>query len=97
MKYLVRLFILLVAMGAMFPAHAFQDNEKSAQAKIENIDAIQAMRMANQWKWSKKQIKSFVTPQEVVFEFSDGTAKRIPLPEEKMVIAVAPYIRRTHK
>ncbi len=74
-----------------------QDDKKSDEAALNNVDAVQAMAIANQWKWSKEEIKSYVTPQEVVFEFSNENVKKIPLPEEKMVVAVAPYIDRTHR
>ena len=65
--------------------------------KLENVDAMEAVAIANEWKWSRKDVKSSVTAREVVFEFPDKTVKRIPLPQEKMLVAVAPYIRRTHK
>jgi hypothetical protein len=55
------------------------------------------MVIANQWKWSKQDIKSYVTPWEVVFKFSNGKVKRVPLSAEKMLVAVAPYINQTHR
>jgi len=97
MKYLLPSFILLLGISSLFPTCALQGDEKSAEATLNNVDAIQAMAIANQWKWLKKEIKSYVTPREVVFEFSNGKVRRIPLPEEKMVVAVAPYIKRTHR
>jgi hypothetical protein len=39
------------------------------EAVLENVDAIQALAIANQWKWSNKEIKSSVNSQEVVFQF----------------------------
>jgi hypothetical protein len=33
----------------------------------------------------------------VVFEFPNGRVKKIPLPEEKMLVAVAPYVNKTHR
>ncbi|UCE52775.1 MAG: hypothetical protein JSV31_26560 [Desulfobacterales bacterium] len=65
--------------------------------KLENVNAMEAIAIANEWKWSRKDVKTSITAREVVFEFSDKTVKRIPLPQEKMLVAVAPYIRRTHK
>jgi hypothetical protein len=97
MKYLLLSFILLLGISLILPMCALQDDEKSAEATLNNVDAIQAMAIANQWKVFKKEIKSYVTPREVVFKFSNGKVKRIPLPEEKMVVAVAPYIKRTHR
>ena len=97
MKSLLLSFILLIGISMPFPAYSLEGDGKQAEAKLNNIDAIQAMAIANQWKWSKKNIKSYVTPLEVVFKFSNGKIKRIPLPEEKMLVAVAPYVNRTHK
>jgi hypothetical protein len=97
MKYLLLSFILLLGISPLLPRCALQGDEKSAEAALNNVDAIQAMAIANQWKWFKKKIKSHVTPREVVFKFPNGKVKRIPLPEEKMVVAVAPYIKRTHR
>ncbi len=102
MKSLLLSFIFLLGMSLLFPAGALQGDEKSAEAKLNNVDAIQAMATANQWKWSKKEIKSTVTSREVIFKFPNGAGqltkvKKIPLPEEKMLVAVAPFLKKTHK
>lgn len=94
MKSIVLSFILFLGISWLFPACTFQSSED--EARLNNADAIQAMAIANEWNWSKKEIKSFVTPREVVFKFSKDKIKRIPLPAEKMLVAVAPYINRTH-
>jgi hypothetical protein len=47
-------------------------------------------------KWSRKDVKRFVTPRELVFQFSDDKRTRIPLPEYNMVVAVAPFLKCTH-
>ena len=96
LKSLVLSFILLLEIISAFPAHALQSDEKSDESVLENVDAIQAMAIANQWKWSDKEIKSSVNSREVVFQFPGGPVKKIPLSEEKMVVAVAPYIKGTH-
>ena len=97
MKSIVLSFILFLGISWLFPVCTLQSDEKSDEAILNNADAIQAMAIANEWKWSKKEIKSFVTPREVVFKFSKDKVKRIPLPEERMLVAVAPYINRTHR
>ena len=89
MKILI--FLLLI------PAYAQQADGKSFETILKNADAIQAMAVANQWKWSKKEIKSYLTPRQVVFKFPDGEVNKIPLPNDKFLVAVAPYIKRTHK
>ena len=93
MKSIVLSFILLLGLSSLFSACGPQGDEKL----LNNVDAVQAMAIANEWKWSKKEIKSFVTSREVVFKFSKDKVKRILLPEEKMLVAVAPYINKTHK
>ena len=60
-------------------------------------DPLQAIAVANEWKWSKKEVKSYVTPREVVFKFPDGKVDTIQLPDDKFFVAVAPYINRTHQ
>ena len=97
MKYFVLGLILIVGTGLSFQTYAFQDVKKPADIDWETIDAVEAMALANEWKWSQKDLKSSVTAREVIFEFADGTKKEIPLPEEKMLVAVAPYIRQTHQ
>ena len=95
MKYLSVSFILLLGLGSLFTACGLLADEN--EAALENVDAMKAMEIANQWKWSKKEIKSHVTTREVVFEFPKGRVKKIPLPEEKMLVAVAPYVNQTHR
>jgi len=93
MKSIVLSFILLLGISLLFSACGSQGDEKL----LNNVDAVQAMAIANDWNWSKKEIESFVTSQEVVFKFSKEKEKRIPLPNDKMLVAVAPYIKQTHK
>ena len=96
MKYFVLCFILILEAWLLLQAFA-GDINKSAGIDLETIDAAEAMAIANAWKWSRKDVTTSVTAREVVFKFSDGTVKKIPLPKDKMLVAVAPYIRRTHK
>ena len=97
MKTLLLSIILLIVVSPLFPVRALQGAEEPVEATLNNVDAIQAMVIANQWKWSRQDIKSYVTPLEVVFEFPNGKVKKIPLPAEKMLVAVAPYINQTHR
>ena len=97
MKFLIISFILFFGLNSPFPVLASQGNENSTETVLENIDAVQAIAIANQWRWTKKEIKSYVNSREVVFKFTDGRVKKVPLPKDKMIIAVAPYIKRTHK
>jgi len=96
MKSIIVSLILFLGIIWLLPACSSQSGEKSDKAKLNNVDAVQAMAIANEWNWSKKEITSFVTPREVVFKFPDDKVIKIPLPEDKMLIAVAPYINSTH-
>lgn len=96
MKNLFQSLIFFLGIILLFPACGLLGDENSPEAALKNVDAVQAIAIANEWKWSKKEIKSYVTPREVVFEISKGKLKKIPLPKEKMIVAVAPYISRTH-
>ena len=96
MKKLSIFLSLLLGLSLLFAASGCQPDKNSPEAILKNVDAIQAMAIANEWNWSKKEIKSYVTTREVVFELSESKVIKILLPEEKLLVAVAPYINRTH-
>ena len=97
LKYLILGSIVLLGLSLLLPVHRLQGAEQSDLAALDNIDAMQAMAIANQWKWTKKEVTSYVTPRGVIFVFPDKKVKGIRLPADKMVVAVAPYIRNTHQ
>ncbi len=63
---------------------------------LDGLDARAAMTLANRWGTAKTDVKSFVTPQEVSFTFANGKKVRVPLSPDKMVVALAPYVSKTH-
>lgn len=67
------------------------------ETALEGADAVESIAIANQWKETEKEIKSFVNSREVVFQFPGGSVKKVSLPEEKMMVAVAPYKSKTHE
>ena len=97
MKLLRITWGILVIGILLMSSFTLADNEILLQQELENVNAMEAVAIANEWKWSHKDVKTSVTTREVVFEFPDKSVKKIPLPQEKMLVAVAPYIRRTHK
>lgn len=94
-KKLLLSLVFLVGAGFLFTGCGLLPDEN--EAMLKNADAVEAMEIANEWKWTQNEIKSYVNPQEVVFEFPNGREKKIPLPEEKMLVAVAPYLNQTHR
>ena len=97
MKLLRITWGILVIGILLMQSFTLADNEILLQHELENVNALEAVAIANEWKWSHKDVTTSVTAREVIFKFPDKTVKRIPLPQEKMLVAVAPYIRRTHK
>lgn len=95
MKHLLISFVFLLGVGSLFIGGGLLAEEN--EDLLKDVDAMRAMEIANEWKWTQKKIKSYVTTREVVFKFSNGKSKKISLPEERMLVAVAPYIKRTHK
>ena len=95
---LLRLSILIIFIGilGLCPGYTFAGSEMPNEDSLKNLGALEAIKIANQWKWTHKEIKSYVTSREVVFKFPNGEVYKIPLPEEKMIVAVAPYIKSTH-
>lgn len=85
-----------LALMALVPLAANANNMKPYEQMVDNISAVQAMAYANQWKWTQPGIKTSVTPIEVVFEFPGKTIKKVALPPDKMVVAIAPYLTYTH-
>lgn len=96
MKSLSIFIVFLLGSLVLCPAGVTQATVKSDEAVLENIDAMRAVEIANEWKWTKKDIKTSIDSRKVIFEFPDGKFKRIALPEDKMYIAIAPYIKNTH-
>ena len=96
LKHLILSIGLISYLFLLQPTHLFGE-DNSPDSALEGIDAFQAMKIANEWKWSEKEIKSSVYPKTIVFKLPNGRIKNISLPDKKMVVAVAPYINNTHK
>jgi hypothetical protein len=88
---------ILVIGILLMSSFTLANDEIMLRQKLENANAMEAVAIANEWKWSHKDVTTSVTAHEVIFKFPDKAEKRIPLPQEKMLVAVAPYIRQTHK
>ena len=95
-----RLFIIfpLVFIAVIFLyTPAFSMSESALIDQLNGLNAHQALALANQWHWEKQPVKTHITSKEVVFQFESGKVKKIPLPADEMMVAVAPFINRTHK
>jgi len=73
-----------------------KSNDKQLKEKLTGIDGKTAMKIANKWRMDKIDIVTFVTPEKVNFKFKDGQVISIPLPDDAMMVSIAPYIDKTH-
>ena len=88
--------VFLLGLSWSIPTEAFQSDEKTPEMIVKDIDAKKALTIANQWRWSQKEITSYINTWEVIFKFPNGKITKILLPENEIMVAVAPYINNTH-
>jgi hypothetical protein len=63
---------------------------------VIDLSPLEAMALANAWGRAGAPVKSFVTTQAVEFTFEADRKASVNLPKDKMVVAIAPYVNRTH-
>jgi hypothetical protein len=95
-KSLVITPLASLALFLMFTT-AFSMTESALMSQLDGLNAHQALALANQWHWEKQPVRTHVTSKEVVFQFESVKVKKIPLPADEMMVAVAPFINHTHK
>jgi hypothetical protein len=88
--------IVLLAFLAVVLPNLAGCAERPLEAKLDGLDARQALALANRWFQEKQPVKSFINTREIVFEFQDGKRRSIALPAAEMMVAIAPYVHQTH-
>lgn len=63
---------------------------------LAGVDAEEALALANAWRSEGKGVQSYVTSRAVVFRLGGDREVKVPLPDDRMVVAVAPYVNFTH-
>ena len=63
---------------------------------VQGLDARAALAQANAWYTAGAGVTSYVDTRVIGFEFGGGDTVEIALPDDEMVVAVAPYVERTH-
>lgn len=71
-------------------------NYEADYSAIAGLELKPAIALANQWRGTKPQIVSSVSPAELDVRFPDGRELKKPLPATEMYVAVAPYVNSTH-
>jgi hypothetical protein len=88
---------LLLAIGLVMGVFGCGPDPNSREGMLEHADAKKALALANEWRWTRKDIQSYVDTRDVVFELPGDKTVKIPLPKDSMMVAVAPYINQTHQ
>jgi hypothetical protein len=64
---------------------------------LQGLDAREALALANRWGTATPAVQSYVDTEAVKFTFkSSNRTVEVPLPEDRLVVAFAPYIAQTH-
>lgn len=92
------LFIAGLAAGLFAAWWALGPGDRDPfTSALAGASAEEAMALANAWKQEGRGVQSYVTPEAVVFRLGEGREVKVPLPDDRMVVAVAPYVRFTHR
>jgi hypothetical protein len=97
------LFLVMVS-GAAYAQHnhdhgsapAVSSQDQQLRDELKGKNGKQAMSLANAWRQKNYDVTTFVTPDAVQFKFKDGESVSVPLPDDQMVVSIAPYIHNTH-
>jgi hypothetical protein len=87
----LRSAVLVVVLLLAAPAFA---QGGPSPLDLEGLSAPAAVELANAWKGNG--VTSFVTPAAVHFVFANGDEIALPLPDDLMLVSIAPYLNRTH-
>ncbi|MFA5180543.1 MAG: CueP family metal-binding protein [Syntrophales bacterium] len=77
-------------------AFAQHGQDQQLRDELKGIDAKKAMKIAYKWRSENIDVKTFVTPDAVNFQFKDGKTVAVPLPDDLMIVSIAPYVNKTH-
>jgi hypothetical protein len=92
----ILLFLVFLSPAVLFGQTVQVNNSGPSPEMLNGLSAKEAVSLANEWALSGNGVTSFVTTESVNFSFPDGQEVSIPLPEDKFLVAVAPYVRKTH-
>jgi hypothetical protein len=91
--------VLIFGIGLVFLGFAVAQNKTlpaPSPTAVMGLSPLEAMALANAWGRAKAPVQSFVTPQSIEFKFEANRKASVILPKDQMVVAIAPYVNRTH-
>jgi hypothetical protein len=88
--------IMLVALGPLAYSQSAVP-EPSTQA-MQNLAPLGIMDQANAWgrKSEENKVTVWTSSHAFNFVFADGSKTVVALPDDRMLVSIAPYIRETH-
>ncbi|MFI5369379.1 MAG: CueP family metal-binding protein, partial [Spirochaetia bacterium] len=79
---------------------AFADTvgEKPSPERLVGLTAEATMGLANSWgmKSDENKVTIWTSSRAFNFQFADGAKSVIAMPDDRMVVSIAPYIMKTH-
>ena len=96
LSFILPVLSFSIAYSSENPTSINKSNYKQLKEKLKGIDGKTAMAIANKWHMDKIDVVTFVTPDNVNFKFKDGQTISILLPDDVMMVSIAPYINKTH-
>lgn len=63
---------------------------------LTGLDATTALARANEWRETHPDVMTALTTTSIDFAFPSGERRGVALPADRMVVAIAPYLNRTH-
>jgi hypothetical protein len=96
LSFILSVMLLSIGYASENQTLMNKSNDKQLKEKLTGIDGKTAVGIANKWHRDKIDVVTFVTPEKVNFKFKDGQIISIPLPDDVMMVSIAPYIDKTH-
>jgi hypothetical protein len=91
--------LLFIGLGLVSLGFAVAQNKSlpvPSPSAVVGLSPFEAMALANAWGRAGAAVQSFVTPRAIEFKFDGDRKASVSLPKDQMVVAIAPYINRTH-
>lgn len=96
MKHLAACAAVAIWMLSLVAPGVLRAEPKSLMAELQGVDAVRAVAIADRWNRTHPDVTVYADAHEIVFKFPDGQVKKIPMPADKMLVAMAPYVQKTH-
>lgn len=94
MKYI---YIIIISLLVISCENSNDTGYSDEITYIRSLDPIEAVDVLNEWRDTKPEILSYINADNIVISFPDNEIVELELPEDKMFVAIAPYVDETHQ